>query len=271
MKFHFMSREIDSANDLEKMCNELDQYGFYSVLLTYHSNQPDWLIKSLIAANNKNKIKFMLAIRTYAISPEYMAMICASYNLYYPEKLILNIASGDIKNDESSIDNIVFFKNSLDTPQKRLPYTNEWTEKFLKISNKWYTPEIIMSGHSEYTKKMVKKFDATHLSMMDEYVSSIVYDHNATRNKKNMVSLSIVIRNSHEEAFEFVKDSSPANINNAIKWTFFGTRNDIYRKIVDLQNKGVTDILFVPYENDENIIEVFEFIKNFNSISDIIN
>ena len=119
MRFHWMDRGgLNNPQDIKIMSEQLDKYNYYSMLLTYHSKNSDLLIKSLLAADKNINLKFMLAIRTYAISPEYLSMICNSYNQSFPSKLILNITSGDIHSEENSINDIpydecIFYNDNL--------------------------------------------------------------------------------------------------------------------------------------------------------------
>lgn len=258
MRFHYMERgsvsAIDSLKDLSK---DLDSAGYYSLLLTYHSNNYDFLTKSLLAADNDINLKFMIAIRTYAISPEYMAMICRSYNDSFPNKLILNVVSGDIHEDEHSINNIVMFGDSLATPESRLPYTNEWIKKFLDICKKWYTPEIIMGGHSDQTRTMCNIFNFTHLSALNMHLDHIKKS-NYIKNDKQMVATSILIRDTDQEAQEFLFNNCGKG---ADQWTIAGSEKYVIEKILALKNIGVTDLIISKSMNDNQSDRVHKLIK----------
>lgn len=259
MKYHWMDRGSSSSlEEFKKISKEANEVGYYSLLLTYSSFQPDLLLKSAMIADNNIKTKFMLAIRTYAISPEYMSMICASYNEIFPNKLILNIVSGDIHDGETSIEDIPLFSNFLNTPDKRLDYTYEWVEKFLKISKKWYTPEIIMSGHSDKTKIMAKNFKATHLSMLNMYIDEIE-NKNRIINEKQMISLSILIRNTKKEAEEFLSHNGGDRVK---QWTIYGNDDDILQEIENLKKIGVSDIIISKNEKDKEYQKIHKLIKS---------
>jgi alkanesulfonate monooxygenase SsuD/methylene tetrahydromethanopterin reductase-like flavin-dependent oxidoreductase (luciferase family) len=248
--------DINTPIQLKNLSRELDFYGYYSLLLTYHSQNPDLLLKSLVSAESDIKLKYMIAMRTYAVSPEYLAMITASYNQIFPNKLMFNIVSGDLHADETTINDIVMFKNHFDTPDKRLIYTEEWISTFLRLCEKWYVPEIVMAGHSQKTKVMANKFNATHLSMLDMYLK----DPRDTINKKQMVSLSLIIRDSKEEAEQVLKNSSMVG---ASLWTICGTESDINKEIKKLENLGVTDIIISQFEKDYNVAAIHKIVKDY--------
>lgn len=253
MNFHWMHRSsFDSKKDLIELSKKLDSVGYYSLLLTYHSELPDMILKSFEAASNNQKIKYMAAIRTYAISPEYLSMICKSYNDSFPNKLILNIVSGDIKEKENSINNLVFISKDMDTSKKRFKYTEEWMSKFRQLSLDGYYPEIVMGGHSEETKKLCRTYNIANLSAgsaYKDYILSSTY----IPSSKQMVEFSVVIRDSKEEAAKIVKGGHI--------WSIFGTKDEVKKEIKSFYNIGVTDIMISAENDDEKINLVHDLIK----------
>lgn len=249
--------DISSVQEIKDLSQILNKNKYYSILLTYHSKNKDFLIKSFKAASNKENLKYMIAIRTYAITPEYMAMICKSYNEEFPGKLILNIVSGDLHKDESSIKDLLYISELVDTPEKRLSYTKKWVEKFNEITN-GYTPEIFMSGHSDETRTMANQFDATHISMLDMY-KEYLKKTNRIVNKKQMISLSILIRDSKKEAEDFIRNNANGN---GLGWTLYGTQKEVISQIKDLENFGVTDIIIAKIDNDEKEHLIHEIIRS---------
>jgi alkanesulfonate monooxygenase SsuD/methylene tetrahydromethanopterin reductase-like flavin-dependent oxidoreductase (luciferase family) len=248
---------LSKVEDIKSLTKDLDDAGYYSLLLTYHSNNRDFLTKSLLAADNTIKLKFMIAMRTYAISPEYMAMVCKSYNEEFPNKLILNVVSGDLHSDENSVNNIVMFGDQLSTPESRLPYTKEWIEKFLAISAKWYTPEILMGGHSEKTREMCNLFDFTHISALNMYLE-YVKKQDRIINKKQMVWVTALVRETEQEAKDFLSNN---NMLGAEQWTILGTHDYVKNKLQDLQNLGVTDIIIAQLDNDTESYRIHNIVR----------
>jgi hypothetical protein len=246
MRFHWMNRgDMSSVAEISALSQKLERHGYYSLLLTYHSKTRDLLLKSFGAASNNQKLKYMLAIRTYAISPEYMSLICKAYNEEFPDKLILNIVSGDLQKDETSVEDLVWISEYLDIPEKRLNYTKDWMSKFKELSKDYY-PEIFMAGHSNITRDMANHFDATHISMLDMY-RDYLKDPARIINEKQLVSLSVLIRDSKAEAREFVQRNA---LGNGLGWTLYGTKEDVLEQIKELEELGITDILISKTTND---------------------
>ena len=266
MKFHWMDRGgMSSPEEINSLAKQLDYYGYYSLLLTYHSLQPDLLLKSALAANNIEKIKFMIAVRTYSISPEYLSMIYGSYNELFKDRLMFNIVSGDIHSEERSLENIPMFSEYLNTPEKRLEYTEQWIDKFINLNNIWGTPEFIMSGHSDKTKLMCSKLNITHLAMLNMYMDDL-NNTNRIINNKQMISMSIVVTNTVLEAKNFINNLSDAEK----QWTICGTKDYVKDEIKKLYNLGVNEIILSRCQADDNIHLTHELVKeiinNYNFV-----
>ena len=119
MKFHFMLRGLDTTPEsLKNITVKASESGFYSMLMTYHSRQEDFWIKSAKIIDDSIKMKMMIAIRTYAISPEYCAMMCKSFYEISPNRLMLNIVSGDLHASETSVRDSVFIKDLIELAKK---------------------------------------------------------------------------------------------------------------------------------------------------------
>jgi len=245
-----------SVEDISTLSKEIDGYGYYSTLLVYHSRMPDNFIKVARALSKNEKVKYMLAIRTYAISPEYMAMICKSFSEIADNKLMLNIVSGDIHKDENTINDLVMISELLDTPEKRLVYTKQWMDKFLNIKDFDKKPEIVMSGHSDITRSMAVEYNAIHLSMYDMY-KKYIQEESAIVNPKQMVSLSFVVRETQEEAdifFSSLKDNEKL-------WTIPGNKQTIKNFVKELDLLGITDILISGHVDDGQQVLIHDIIK----------
>ena len=246
MRFHWMERGANtSIPHLETVSAIVDEFQYKSMLLVYHSKLDDPWIKAARALNLNHNFKYMPAIRTYAISPEYCAMMCKAFYRIAPDRLMLNIVSGDLHATETSVEDSVFIQNLIDTPEKRLKYTDEWIEKFLHLAEDTVSG-IVMGGHSNETKKMVEKYNGTHLSMLNMHKNAY-QDPNILKNKNQMVSFSVIINESEEE----VKKMTDASMGSG-QWTLTGSKDSVKKQILDLKNIGVTDVMIHANPEDKN-------------------
>lgn len=243
-----------SIHYLKTLSGIVDEFGYESILLVYHSKIDDNWIKAARALDLNHKFKYMPAIRTYSISPEYCAMMSRAFHTIAPNRLMLNIVSGDIHSEETSVEDILFIKDYIDTPEKRLYYTDEWISKFLELANGTVS-EIVMAGHSNETKKMADRYNATHLSMLNMHKQSF-FDSSFIKNKKQMVSVSILINDS-PEAIKQILNASPGSE----QWTIHGNKDSVKKQIMELKDLGVTDLLINSHVEDDNSSSIHYLIK----------
>ncbi len=263
MRFHWMNRgDVSSVSGIKDLSSHIDKYGYHSILFVYHSKMPDNFIKVVRAVSNEEQVKYMIAIRTYAISPEYLSMICKSFYEMFGDRLMLNVVSGDIHDDETSVNDIVMFKEKLSTPDDRLVYTKEWMDKFISMFPDGNYPEIVMGGHSDFTREMANRYDATHLSMLDMHIKHLDKE-NPIINNKQMVSISVLARETYEEAEEFM---GLLENTSAKQWTIYGSKKEIEDKINYIKSLGVTDIIISGNTNDQHHDYIHDIIKEMTEV-----
>jgi hypothetical protein len=243
MKFHFMLRGLDSnITYLRDITKKASDSGFYSMLLTYHSRQEDFWIKSARIIDDSIPMKMMIAIRTYAISPEYCAMMVAASNSIAKNKIVLNVVAGDLHKDETSVNDVIAINDLIATSQDRVEYTTKWLEKFTSLDLiKNQIPEIVISGTSEKSINNLINYGDCGLAMLDYYT---VEKKEFPKNKRWMAATEI----------KLFKD------NDNKKWTLSGNKKEILEKIIDIENIGVTDLL-ISCDKDQNLDELFSLIK----------
>ena len=256
INIHWMLRfDEDSPKDLQTLSNILNDSGYYSVLTVYHSKLPDYWLKIANIINKEHDLKYMIAMRTYAISPEYCAMMCEAFNTIDSNRLMLNVAAGDLHKDETSVADIVDIDSSIDTYEGRTEYTDRWLNKFLNIKLLKNRPEIIVSGTSDQTIENANKYADAHLCMYSSYSSGLKDKINTPR---KMVSCSVVIRDSKEEAFSILPDNDGEMMRNS---TLYGTEEEVVKRIKDLEKEGITDLLITRRLEDTQPARIHQMIK----------
>lgn len=261
MRIHWMyPHSGNNLNDLRKLAETANECGYYSVLITYHSLTSDAWVKCANTINLEHKFKYFLAIRTYAISPEYFVMMYKAFNEIQKNRIMFNIVAGDIQESESSVDNIILNKEYFDTVEKRVEYTYKWMEKMVSLLSPEDMPEIVMSGTSEKTLHSASCFANYNLSMMNDYLDN---PSKFKKNKNRMVCAAVKISDSYEEAEKFI-DNLP--LKHQKKWTIFGTEENVKQKMIELKQAGVTDILLRARPGDPEFYLVHDFVKKHNGI-----
>ena len=261
MKLHLMyvngSSNIDGLKKISELANKCN---YYSVLLVYHSLENDFWIKCANVLDTTHTFKYMIAIRTYAISPEYFVMMYRGFSEIQENRIMFNIVSGDIHDSETSVDDIIFNKENFYTSQKRVKYTHEWIKKVLSIIDKKKVPEIVMSGTSDNTLNSASVFADYNLCMMDSFVDN---PKKFKRNKNRMVCAALIIRNTYEEAEKVVDQIKQKHQK---RWTIFGTEEQVLEKIEYLKSIGVTDLMIRNHKEDNKYNLVHEFVAKNKGI-----
>lgn len=257
IRLHFMT---DDNYNLQSLSNQLDDAGYYSLLIVYHSTKPDAWIKCANIINKKHKIKYMIAIRSYAISPEYFSMMCNAFNEIAPNRIMFNVVAGDLHKEESSVEDALFIQDFIDTTEKRVDYTYHWIKKVKEMNKIKDFPEIVMSGFSEKTLDTAAEFADYNLCMVDTYKD---YTERYSRNKNRMVSAQIVMRETYDDAKLFVDKNIKEK--NKQSWTIFGSAKEVLDEFKYLESIGVTDIMLRTNNLDKDLNILHDFVKKYNS------
>jgi hypothetical protein len=220
--------EDTSPEGLKKAFAYINSFGYDSCMLTYHSRENDMFIKLARAIDPDLPLKYIIAMRTYAISPEYLGLMVKGFEEIAKDKIMFNIVAGDLHANETSVEDVVD-SSLLSTSQDRVKYTGLWLEKFTNLE--------ILNGR---LPKMLENLE--FLSKFD------------TR----CVSLQICIRDTDEEADE-VKHANYEG--DKLKWCYFYSEDTLLKKIMDLKRNGVTDIMVTGLPFDPEVQRVHEFIK----------
>lgn len=258
IKLHWMQRgEDDTPSHLRTLSNVLDDAGYESVLLVYHSLLPDYMIKIANIINTEHKLKYMFAIRTYAISPEYMAMICKSFNEIDFDRIVINVCAGDFQQDENSANDVVEINDLMQTYEGRVEYTTKWIDKFLSLPYLEHKPKLIISGTSEKSLKNAEIYSDHILAMKSSYLDGLRVKVNG-----KMAATRIIIRDTTEEAKLFVDNEE----NRMMKLSsIYGTEEEVVSKINKLEALGITDVLCLKHPDDEEHYRIHSMVKKINS------
>jgi hypothetical protein len=260
LKTHLMWRGGPlNVKELKDLSINLESCGYESVLLTFHSGSPDYLIKSAAAMVPGHKLKYMIALRPYHISAQYCAMIVAGLNQIDKNRIFFNWVAGgdeeDLESNESPHIDVYGDSKSLDTIIKRTTFLRNFIEQFRNVKiqgNLLEKTDMVFSGNSRYTLDTVKMFDGISLDLYASYKNKT---HEFDGIKRKMVLVNPVIFESEEEAEAYrdlllnlkVEDDEKAFILNQC---FIGTKDSVKKQLLKLENIGVTDILIDIFRSE---------------------
>jgi hypothetical protein len=126
-----------AGGDHTKRINYLKTYGFSGALFTYSPFNQDYFIR--IIENFKTQkikdFKFLVAIRPYVISPQYLRMISSAINRITENSVVINLISGTIKENEKNCEGIVGNINDYSSKEERSDYLVKFLKEDFKMKN----------------------------------------------------------------------------------------------------------------------------------------
>ncbi len=244
--------------ELRDLSIKLEQVGYESVLLTFHSDSPDYLIKSAAALVPGHKIKYMIALRPYHVSPQYCAMITEGFNQIEPSRLVFNWIAGDSHNrlDEKPQMDVYGNTDTLDTIIKRTTFLRSFIEQYKSMPVITDSSPMVFSGYSEYTLDTTRMFGGTSLSMIDDYREN---KDRFIGIENRMVAVSPIILQTQEEVDEYI-EFLPTKSSRFLAMSIVGTRENVKKQLLELEHEGITDVLLNTHR--------WEFLGQPNELSE---
>jgi hypothetical protein len=108
VKFYYFGGSFDAGNKQNlETAPVLESHNFDGVMFTYDSTQGDMFVRTARKIELGKKIKYLIAIRPYTISPQYLQTIHNSMNEIDKDRLQFNFVSGYVKDHEKDTEGIV--------------------------------------------------------------------------------------------------------------------------------------------------------------------
>jgi hypothetical protein len=255
MNFYWFGRTKD--NNLSEMSAELEDVGFDGILLPYAVDVGDYFIQVATSIKNDQKLKYIIAIRPYTISPQHLAMIIKSLNVVASDRLWINFVSGQILDDEKEIGGIIGEINDKSLPEDRRKYLQEYVPVFYDLCKKLnIASTICISGMGPDTFSLVEKYGDYNFVAYQAYVNNGPFKKIS---KPRVVSMFPLIRTQDE--VDRIKESNtvPSDI-------FVTTENNLVEKIKMLSHNGIHDVMFYCYGSEEDRSSIINFVKNNKDI-----
>lgn len=260
-----------NIEELRNLSYRLNDSGYESVLLTFHSQQADYFLKSAVALNPGDKLKYMIALRPYHVSAQYCGMMTLAHNEVDKDRLVFNWVAGDFhqREDEPHIEFDVFGESeNIDTIQKRTTFLRDFVKMYKLYCPVSARPPMVFSGFSDYTLDTVRMFNGTSLCMLDTYRGN-VEKFDGIENR--MVSAIVTILESEDE-IEKLKNISAQTNPRDMGYSIVGDYSTVKNKILELKNEKITDLLIITYrpylnqsDNTKNDLLVNKLVKEINN------
>lgn len=244
----------------------LEDNGFSGVLFPYNSWSYDFFTKTARDIDVSKTIKYLIALRAYNISPQYLTMINQSMNTIMPDRLEINFVNGHIVPEEVEWGNTVI-KNTvhdLSSPIDRSEYLIAYLrELYLKHNEGVISESSMVNSFVTVTNQIIYETAAMYNYPMiipyTDYKNKKWFggddwgDKVDLKNKKIMLAINPVIVKTKEE-LSLLKPKEP--VDHIEFFTFDGFKAFIN----NLELNGVQYIMLnpmaCPNEDETYMLEV---------------
>lgn len=239
MKFHWMVKDNLKPYALSALINQIDPVGYESMLLTFHSDEPDYIIRAANVASPFTKTKFMFAVRPYAMSSRYLAMMCKAFDDIRKNSVCINIVAGTFDQDAAKFD---VFNAIEDRKLQAADFAQRLGEHFAEFVIK---APVYFSGSSDTT--------VNSANMYGDGIINLVSNIRDDSHIKVIARCWILIRDTDRAAAEAYDKLEGRMKENCI----YGTNESVYNKLLKLPAQ---EFLVSPANTEDEIIH--NFVKN---------
>jgi hypothetical protein len=263
-----------SRNSIHK-ARKIENHLYSGLLVTYDATQGDHFTTIASEMHLTKKLKYMVAIRPYAMSPQYLCMINQSMNLISPNRTQINLITGHIKEHEKTvggiIGNVTDSSSAIDRSEYLLEYvdilnnmntnldfyvstTNDHIFKKIKDRNN----KMIVEYTDYISSKMWKVDDKYHPDFGKIVSTNTNFSFTGT---SPMLCLSPVLRNTQEELELLDKTYRPEG-GTRTRQTMYYTYDQFETFIHKLEKEGIKELLLVHAPESEIQI-LMDFVKQY--------
>ena len=275
MNFYYFGGHFTDNYSLEK-ASTLDKHHFYGVMFTYDATQGDMFVRTARDIKLDEKIKYLVAIRPYTISPQYLYTIYDSINEIMEDRVQINFIAGYIKDSEADVGGIVTEINDKSSTVERSKYLIDFIKTLNKMSKNRKNKKLLdfyVSATNNYILNAAKEYNNKVILPYNAYKRGFWFDSNNQKtdidikNIEVMLAITPIIRKTEKElkllknyALRPVwqKGETPVVVNDVEYFTYESFNNFIE----DLEEKGINNLLIncVPAEEVHIIVP---FIKQY--------
>jgi hypothetical protein len=275
MKFYYFGGTFSEG---AKTASNLNANNFDGVMYTYDATQGDMFTRVAEDIKKNEKIKYLIAIRPYTISPQYLCAINDSINEMMKDRLQINFISAYIKDHEANVGGIVGEIKDSSSKIERSNYMIEFLKVLNEMKENKNSLDFYVSTTNEYVFDVVKKYNNKIIIPYSLYSRKTWTDHNLNKfPSKNdnidlsgieaMVALTPIIRETREELDGLTEYAlrpvwKKGEISKVVNDVGYFTYEEFDEFVKSLEYDGIDSLLInaVPDEEHEIIIP---FIKKY--------
>jgi alkanesulfonate monooxygenase SsuD/methylene tetrahydromethanopterin reductase-like flavin-dependent oxidoreductase (luciferase family) len=276
MKISWMQRFgwENNAKGLMEMAKTLDDAGVYSVLLPYGSTSPDYFAWLPDLIHGTKNLKFMMALRPYTFSPEYASRVFRTAYEVHRDRVTFNVVAGALSPEEQeySLKYYAGDPEDINTIDKRIAFTDKWTELFCRIFDEQFgpiKPEMYTIANSPIT-----------LELANKYMDCAIYhhhrlEHNMEHGRKGLRHVIVIdplITNDDGTCdVEYLWQPTSLEKANNNKLTrdqihpINGTYEEVKQQLINMSlQHGITE--FLVHTDQKDISKILRLVKELSTL-----
>ncbi len=131
---YWFERDEQTNESLERRVNELKEAGMDGVMYPFGSSMGDYFTRISRIIDKKSRFKYIIAIRPYTISAQYLSMICSSISKISRDILAINLLTGYVNKHEQAYGGIPWEPNDTSPSIVRSNFMLDYAKEFKKVS-----------------------------------------------------------------------------------------------------------------------------------------
>jgi hypothetical protein len=273
VKFYYFGGVIGEEGSV-KSPSYLEEHHFSGVMFTHDIPQGDIFVKAALDIKLTKNIKYLIAIRPYTISPQYLYMINDSLNKIDKNRIQLNLITGYTKDHENSFNGIVGSVNDQSDKVTKRKYMTE----FLDTLNEMQSNKELRSPLDFFvTTTNPRVLDTVNKHNNKIILPYSLYKNNSwfkkydrefdVKSKEIMLAITPIIRKTQEE-LDSLKEYAlrpiwkEGEVSRVVNDVGYFTHKSFHEFIKELKSNNINYILINSVPQAENDI-IIPFIKDY--------
>jgi len=267
MKFYYFGGMIDDFQ-----IKELEDSHVSGVLFTYNPYQGDFFTLISRSMDLNQKIKYMVAIRPYTVSAQYLCMINQSMNSIMKDRVQINLIAGHVKRKEIDFGGFVDEITDYSSIPKRSTYLIKYINELTKMSQnpRIQIPDYYVSCTNMYLFQSAALTHSKIILPYQDYIKGYFTDtggsihepdrHSepfSTEGKEIMLAINPILRETQEE----IEKKFPQKVQSTTDSDFF-TYKEFYDLIKKLEKENINEVMLGGWPTSEKRF-ILKFIKEY--------
>jgi hypothetical protein len=247
---NFFWFERSNNFNIKTLSLELEDNGFCGILLPYSFYYGDQFVKIANSIDINKKIKYMVAIRPYTISAQYLSMINSSFNEICKDRISINLITGWIHEQEKNVGGIQGEITDLSSNIDRSNYLIKYIDSLHSIKED--TTKVYVSVTNEILFDLVKEENVI--------IPYYLYKDNRFEfvGKNTMISILPIIRKTKEDLDLVNKETKASNIS-------YFTEDEFALFLQELNEKEIKNILITEDFHNKEKENILSFVGRFTN------